>query len=86
MNVDFELYKVFVAIADTLNITKAANVLHISQPAVTQLLKKLENQLGVQLFLRTKRGVFLTEEGKILYKYIKEGINIIHNGEHNYQN
>lgn len=81
MDVDFELYKVFVSIADHSNITKASEALHISQPAVTQLLKKLENQLKVQLFIRTKRGVILTEEGKTLYKYIKEGVNIIRSGE-----
>ena len=65
MNIDFELYRVFNEVANSGNITAAAEKLHISQPAVSKSIKSLENQLGGALFIRTKRGVTLTEEGKI---------------------
>lgn len=81
MEIDLELYRIFLAVSEHLNITKAANALFISQPAVTQAIKKLESQLNVTLFVRTKRGVFLTEEGTTLHKYIKDAVEIIKNGE-----
>ncbi len=81
VKVNFELYKTFFAVANELNVTKASELLHISQPAVTQSIKKLEEELGTVLFIRTKRGVILTEEGTVLYRYIKEAINIINSGE-----
>ena len=49
------------------NITKAAENLHISQPAITNAIKDLEAEFGVQLFHRLAKGVILTEEGKVLY-------------------
>ena len=81
MNINFDLYKVFYAVANNESISKASNELLISQPAVTQSIQSLENQLGVTLFIRTKKGSILTEEGKELYNYIKEGINYFINGE-----
>jgi len=71
MNINFELYKIFYAVAAHENITKAANELFISQPAVSKSIKNLEEQLGGQLFLRHKRGVILTESGKKLFDSIK---------------
>ena len=70
-DIDLNLYKVFYSVAVTGNITKAAEQLYISQPAVTKSIKQLENSLGGVLFVRTKRGVILTEEGKVLFKYVK---------------
>ena len=64
MNINFELYKIFYEVANEGNITKAANKLMISQPAVTKQIKTLEDELGGQLFIRTKRGVILTENGQ----------------------
>ena len=84
MNVDFELYRIFYVVANAGNITKAANELHISQPAVTQSIRKLEGQLGGNLFTRTKRGVNLTEEGKEFFNYIKQAIDFINNAEHKF--
>lgn len=80
MNINFELYKVFYVVVNNKSISKGANVLLISQPAVTQAIKNLESQLGVTLFVRTKKGINLTEEGKELYYYIKEGMNYFING------
>ena len=74
MNIDFELYRIFYTVANAGNITKASEELHISQPAISKSIKNLENQLGGTLFVRTKRGVNLTEEGKEFYKYIKQAI------------
>ena len=70
-DIDLNLYKVFYKVATLGNITRAAEELYISQPAVTKAIHQLENDLGGALFIRTKRGVALTEEGKILLKYVK---------------
>jgi len=80
MNIDFELYKIFYYVASNESISKGAEKLLISQPAVTQAIKNLEFQLNTTLFIRTKKGVVLTEEGKELYSYIKEGMNYFMNG------
>lgn len=81
MNIDFELYRVFYTVANNGNITSAAEELNITQPAISKSIKKLEEQLGGQLFVRTKRGVTLTQEGKEFYKYIKNAMEYIANGE-----
>lgn len=84
MNIDFELYRIFYVVANNKNITKASQELMISQPAVTKSIKNLEEQLGGTLFIRTKKGVVLTPEGEELYKYIKQAIEFINNGEHQF--
>lgn len=84
MNIDFELYRVFYTVATIGNITKAAQELMISQPAVSKAIKNLEEQLGGVLFTRTKRGVVLTEEGKEFYKYIKRAVEQISNAENKF--
>ena len=84
MNIDFELYRIFYTVANHKNITKASEELNISQPAISKSIKNLENMLGGQLFIRTKRGVILTEEGKELYKYIKQAIEYINNAENKF--
>jgi DNA-binding transcriptional LysR family regulator len=55
----------FVAAAEDLNITRAAERLRIAQPALTQQLKLLETEIGTALFNRTSRGVELTEAGRV---------------------
>ena len=84
MNIDFELYRIFYVVANHSNITKASEELSISQPAISKSIKNLEEQLGGQLFVRTKRGVFLTEEGKEFYNYIKQAIEYINNAENKF--
>ena len=81
MEVDIELYKIFYTVAKLGNITKAAEKLYISQPAVTMSIKKLEEQLESTLFVRTKRGVILTTEGNVLYEYISKAMENIELGE-----
>lgn len=80
MDVNFELYKVFYEVANEKSISKGAEKLLISQPAVTQSIKTLEAELGGQLFIRTPKGVVLTNEGEILYNYISEGMKYFING------
>lgn len=84
MNIDFELYRIFYVVANNSNITKASEELNISQPAISKSIKNLEEQLGGQLFVRTKRGVVLTEEGKEFYNYIKQAIEYINNAENKF--
>jgi len=80
MNINFELYKVFYVVANNKSISKGAEYLSISQPAVTQAIHNLESQLSTTLFIRTKKGIVLTKEGEELYSYIKEGMNYFLNG------
>lgn len=81
MFISLDLYRIFFIVAQEGSISASANILFISQPAITFQIKKLEEQLGVSLFTRTKHGMILTDEGKVLYKYIKSGIENINNGE-----
>jgi len=84
MNINFELYRIFYTVANHKNITKASEELNISQPAISKSIKNLEEQLGGQLFIRTKRGVVLTEEGKEFYNYIKQAMEYISNAENKF--
>ena len=81
MNINLDLYRIFYVIAKNGSISAAADALFISQPAITFQIKKLEDQLGISLFTRTKHGVILTDEGKVLFDYVKNGIESITNGE-----
>lgn len=65
---DIKTLKHFVAVAEHGSILKAANALHISQPPLTKQMQALEKELGVTLFLRSAKGVQLTEKGAFLYK------------------
>ncbi len=84
MNVDLELYRVFYVVAKNKHMTKASEELHISQPAISQSIKKLEEQLGGILFLRSNKGMQLTEEGKMFYEYIKGALTLINNAENEF--
>ena len=61
--VNLELYRVFYTVAKCGSLTRAADELFISQPAVSQAIKQLEGQLGTSLFNRTHRGMELSERG-----------------------
>lgn len=84
MNTNLELYKIFYTVAKYKHMTKASNELHISQPAISQSIKKLETQLGGTLFLRSNKGMELTEEGKMFYQYIKGALELINNAENEF--
>ena len=71
--VNLELYRVFYTVAKSGSLTKAAEELYISQPAVSQSIKQLENQLGVTLFNRTHRGMELSAQGgKAIFAKIEQ--------------
>ncbi len=74
-------YKIFFTVATLGNISRAADALFISQPAISKSINKLEEGLGVTLFSRTSRGVSLTEEGEILYHHIGKAFDNINQGE-----
>lgn len=59
----------FVAIVDHGSLSRAALVLHVAQPALTQQLRQLEDELGVQLLHRTAQGVLSTDAGKVFYEH-----------------
>ena len=81
MNINFEYYKIFYIIAKNKNITKAANELNISQPAISRMLKTMEDQMNTKLFIRKTKGVILTNEGKELYRLIADNIDNIMKSE-----
>ena len=85
MNVNLEYYKIFYHVAQCQSITGAAGELCISQPAVSQALKQLEQSLGAKLFMRTAKGVTLTNEGQTLFSYVKNGYEQIQLGEQKLQ-
>lgn len=70
---NLESYKVFYYVARSGSVTKAAAELSISQPAVSQAIKQLENTLSVTLFHRAAKGVRLTAEGEMLFSYVAKG-------------
>ena len=74
-------YKTFYEVAKAENVSKAARILLISQPAVSKAIKKLEESLGVKLFDRTTIGLNLTKEGKILYEHLTVAFNHINDVE-----
>lgn len=72
MSINLELYKIFYAVASCGSLTKAAQELYLSQPAVSQAIKQLESQIGGRLFARTSKGMELTYEGKMVYGYVEQ--------------
>lgn len=76
------LIKFFITLLSIGNISKAADFLYISQPAISKSIKKLEQELDITLFYRTPKGVTLTENGKIFFEFIKNGVESFFNGEH----
>lgn len=81
MTENLSYYHIFYEVATTLNLSKAAQNLYISQPAVTKSIQKLEENLKLSLFTRTSRGVCLTPEGKILYEHVKSAFSSLNQGE-----
>lgn len=65
-------YRQFLAIAELGNISSAAQQLNLSQPTLTNNMKKLESNLGVSLFTRRSKGVDLTEYGKLFQEQIQD--------------
>ncbi|HXZ39201.1 MAG TPA: LysR substrate-binding domain-containing protein [Terriglobales bacterium] len=64
----------FLAVAESLNFSKAAQQLHIAQPPLSRQIRQLEDELGVELFVRTRRGVQLTKAGRA---FLDEGRKLV---------
>ena len=81
MDVNFEYYKIFYYVAKYNNFTKAANILHNSQPNITRAMNCLEQEVNCTLFIRTNRGAFLTPEGERLYTRVSAAMMQIQQAE-----
>lgn len=81
MNQNLSSYRIFYAVANAGNISKAAKELYISQPAISKSIQKLEESVGVRLFDRSSRGVTLTSEGELLYSHVKSAFETLTLGE-----
>jgi len=86
VNIDFELYKVFYFVAKDLSFSEAAAKLFISQSAVSQAIKQLEEKLECKLFNRNPKQVRLTPEGEILYKHVEQAYYFLKTGERSISN
>jgi len=81
MKTKLDYYRMFYETARFSSFSTAAQHLYISQSAISQCMQQLENNLGVQLFVRTRRGISLTNEGKLLFLKVENAINSIKQGE-----
>ena len=81
MRADLSLYRVFVAVADEGSFVRAAAKLYLTQPAVSQAVRRMEAQTGAKLFLRGRRGVRLTREGELLYRHASAALAMLEAGE-----
>ena len=63
--------KVFIAVAESLSFSKAAEKLYVSQPAISRHIKEMETTLGIQLFERKGNRVYLTLAGEVSYNHLK---------------
>ena len=84
MDINLELYKVFYTVAKYKSMTKAAKELMVSQPAISKSIQTLETSLGGTLFLRSNKGLELTEEGKMFYEKISSALYLIFNAENSF--
>ncbi len=83
MEQNLSLYYIFNCVSEAGNISRAAKQLYISQPAVSKSIQSLEDNLGITLFIRSSRGVKLTDEGRLLYDYTKSAFDTLKCGEDN---
>lgn len=74
---DFRVLNYFLTVAREKTISKAAESLHLSQPTLSKQLRELEEELGVQLFIRGNREIILTEDGQYLVNRGKEILSLV---------
>lgn len=73
---EFRVLKYFLAIAREGNMSRAAEILHVTQPTLSKQIKDLEEELGKKLFVRTNYSMSLTAEGQILYKRARDIVSL----------
>lgn len=78
---EIRILKYFLTVAREGNITRASELLHITQPTLSRQLMQLEDELGAALFIRGKRKMILTEEGMILKRRAEEIISLSQKAE-----
>jgi len=77
---DTQLLSAFIAVADGQSFTRAAEALHLSQPAVSKRITALEDQVGRRLFDRVGRSISLTDAGRTLLPYARKALHDIEDG------
>lgn len=75
---ELRVLKYFLMVAREENITKAAALLHLTQPTLSRQLMQLEEELGVKLFHRSKHSIILTEDGMLLKRRAQEIVSLSH--------
>lgn len=78
---DTRVLNYFLTVVREENISKAANILHITQPTLSRQLAKLEEDLGTELFIRGKKGVALTDEGMLFRRRASEIVELAEKAE-----
>lgn len=74
MATSYESYRIFYHVATCESFTMAARILHNSQPNITRIINRLEQELNCQLFIRSNKGITLTHEGEILFAHVQEAV------------
>lgn len=80
MDLNLEYVKAFYYVGKLKSITKAAEYMHVSQPAVSQSMKQLENHMGCKLVTRASGGIKFTKEGEDFYSYVKRAYETLESG------
>nr|WP_318718473.1 LysR family transcriptional regulator [uncultured Treponema sp.] len=73
---ELRVLKYFIAVAREESMTRAADILHVTQPTLSKQIKDLEDEIGKKLFNRTNYAIKLTAEGEILYKRALDIVNL----------
>lgn len=78
----YESYRVFLSVAEAGSITQAAENLFLSQSAVSQYIRQLEETLQTTLFVRSRQGVALTDDGRVLFEHVRSALGLLDAAEH----
>lgn len=79
---EIRVLRYFLAVVNEESITKAAKILHITQPTLSRQLSQLEEEVGVELFKRGSRRITLTEEGMLLRRRAEEILSLVDKTHH----
>lgn len=77
MNINYDYFKAFYYVATSGSMGKASEIMSLTPPTITKTIQNLEEQLNCQLFVRTSKGVQLTEAGETLLEYVRPGLNLL---------